>query len=301
MSSDPTAHVRDPRWTGRCERPVGRGDDTSLVVSIETKATTTGCPDCGSVATSKGRRGVSLVDCCQGLRTVMLHWLKRRWWCPAAECPKRSWTEEDRSIAAPRLALTDRAGRWATEQVGRLARASTRWPPTSGCDWHTVNDTVVAYGEALVADSDRFGTVRALGLDEVLFVRRRDLSDRQHFSTQLVDVSVASSSTSCEGRQAEAQGLAGAGEEWLSQVRFATLDLSATYKSVFDAICRTPSRWRIHSTWSSTPPSSSTSAAGGSNNETARSPRQEGRPAVPGPTAAWPRPTSAWTSGATRS
>jgi hypothetical protein len=35
-----------------------------------------------------------------------------------------------------------------------------------GCDWHTVTDTVVAYGHALVdGDPDRFGAVGALGLD----------------------------------------------------------------------------------------------------------------------------------------
>ena len=31
-----------------------------------------------------------------------------------------------------------------------------------GCDWHTVNDTVVAYGEALLeADTERIGDGRA--------------------------------------------------------------------------------------------------------------------------------------------
>ncbi len=39
------------------------------------------------------------------------------------------------------------------------------------CDWHTVNDAVVAYGEALIdADEDRIPTVRALSLDETLFM-----------------------------------------------------------------------------------------------------------------------------------
>ena len=57
-----------------------------------------------------------------------------------------------------------------------------------GCDWHTVNDTVVAYGEALLeADQDRFGEVTALGLDEVLMVRLGPFH-RQCFSTQIVDV-----------------------------------------------------------------------------------------------------------------
>lgn len=39
------------------------------------------------------------------------------------------------------------------------------------CDWHTINDTVIAYGEALVEDPDRIGDVDALGLDETLFAR----------------------------------------------------------------------------------------------------------------------------------
>jgi hypothetical protein len=41
-----------------------------------------------------------------------------------------------------------------------------------GCDWHTVNDAVVAYGHALLdADVDRIGEVHAPGLDETLFCR----------------------------------------------------------------------------------------------------------------------------------
>ena len=51
-----------------------------------------------------------------------------------------------------------------------------------------MNDTVVAYGEALLdADDERIGEVTALGLDEVLMVRLGPYH-RQHFSTQLVDV-----------------------------------------------------------------------------------------------------------------
>ena len=50
-------------------------------------------------------------------------WLKRRWLCPDPDGPTGSWTEEDRTIAAPRLAHTDRTDRWATEQVGCLDAA----------------------------------------------------------------------------------------------------------------------------------------------------------------------------------
>ena len=38
-----------------------------------------------------------------------------------------------------------------------------------GCDWHTVNDAVIAYGSVLVDDPARIGPPTALGLDEVAF------------------------------------------------------------------------------------------------------------------------------------
>jgi hypothetical protein len=84
--------------------------------------------------------------------------------------------------------LTARAARWATEQVGRYERSVNEVARSLGCDWHTVNDTVVTYGEALLeVDVDRFTTVSALGIDEVLMVRVGPYH-RQSFSTQLVDV-----------------------------------------------------------------------------------------------------------------
>jgi hypothetical protein len=85
------------------------------------------------------------------------------------------------------MAMTDRAGRWATEQVGRCARSVSEVAKELGCDWHTVNDAVLRYGEALVDDPDRFGTVSALGLDEVLFARRGSFHTKE-FATSIVDV-----------------------------------------------------------------------------------------------------------------
>jgi len=129
-------------------------------------------------------------------------WLKRRWQCLESECSTKSWTEEDRSIAAPRLALTDRAGRWVTEQVGRYGRSVNEVAIALGCDWHTVNDTVMAYGGALLTDPHRFGKVHALGLDEVLFARIGTYRTA-HFSTQLVDVERGQLLDVVEGRKAE--------------------------------------------------------------------------------------------------
>ena len=68
------------------------------------------------------------------------------------------------AVAAPRLVMTDRAGRWVTEQVGRHGRTVNEVAGELGCDWHTVNDTVIVYGTAVVDDDpDRIGFPTALG------------------------------------------------------------------------------------------------------------------------------------------
>ena len=58
--------------------------------------------------------------------------------------------------------MTDRAGRWVTEQVGRHGRTVNEIALELGCDWHTINDTVVAYGTPLIEDPARIGEPIAL-------------------------------------------------------------------------------------------------------------------------------------------
>ena len=138
------------------------------------------------LARVKDRPVVTLVDLAAFGRPTRLVWHKFRWHCAEPTCPGGSWTEDEPSIAAKRLMLSDRAGRWVTEQVGRNARTVNEIAVELGCDWHTINEPV-AYGTALVEHKDRFGTVEALGLDEVLFARIGPWH-RQEFSTQIVDV-----------------------------------------------------------------------------------------------------------------
>jgi len=106
-----------------------------------------------------------------------------------------------------------------------------------GCDWHTVNDAVIAYGEVLVDDPGRIGRVEAIGLDEVLFVRRGP-RHHQEFSTTIADVRAGQLLDVVPGRGAREPiaWLKGRGAQWLSGIVFATLDLSGTYRSVFDAV-----------------------------------------------------------------
>ncbi len=153
---------------------IDEGDvEKPLRVHVETRTTRPACVECGVTARVKDRPRVELVDLSVFGQPARLVWHKRRWCCPNPQCPVGSWTAEERRIAAPRLAMTDRAGRWVTFQVGKLARTVAEIARGLGCDWHTVNDTVIAYGTALVDDDpDRIGSVDAIGLDETLFYRK---------------------------------------------------------------------------------------------------------------------------------
>ena len=203
---------------------------------VEKPTESVGCPTCGVVAQLKGWRDVVLIDLPVFSKPTRLHWHKRRWRCADPDCTMGSWTEQDPRIAPARMAMTDRAGRWVTAQVGRCARSIAEVARDLGCDWHTVNDAVVRYGEALVDDPGRFGEVSALGLDEVLFVRRGRFHTKE-FSTSIADVRNGQLLDIVPGRsgKAAAAWIDERGETWRQRIEWATLDLSGTYKAVFDA------------------------------------------------------------------
>jgi hypothetical protein len=186
------------------------------------------------IAHVKDRPEVELVDLPVYGHPTRLIWHKRRFYCREVLCLMGSWTEEDPRIASTRLQMTDRAGRWITEQVGRCARSISEVAKELGCDWHTVNDAVLAYGEALVADPARFGSVFALGLDEVAFLREAPYY-RTQFSTSIVDVGSAQLLDIVPGRSGKepTAWLQAQGHEWLSHIHYATPDLSGPYQAVF--------------------------------------------------------------------
>ena len=212
--------------------------DGPLWIHVETRAERPVCSGCGGAVVVKERPAVELVDLPVFGRRARLVWRKHRWTCPSRACPVGSWTEEALEIAAARLALTDRAGRWVTEQVGRWGRTVNEVAVELGCDWHTVNDTVLAYGTALVDDDpDRVGTVTALGLDETLFAHVGPWR-YQLWSTSIVDVRAGRLLDIVAGRSAvePCAWLAQRGCEWLDAIEYATLDLSGSYRVVFDTM-----------------------------------------------------------------
>ena len=135
---------------------------------------------------------------------------------------------------SPRLAMSDRAGRGVTEQVGRYARSVNEIAVELGCDWHTVNDTVIAYGTALVDDTRAVRDGRGARTRRGAVRPDRHLAppgvlhpDRRRGPGQLLDVVPGRSSVE------PMVWLVKQGKPWRDQVRFATLDLSGPYRQVF--------------------------------------------------------------------
>jgi hypothetical protein len=100
----------------------------------------------------KDRDRVELVDLPAFGSPVRLVWIKRRWSCVEPLCARGSWTEERPDVAAPRCALTRRAGLRATVQVGRSARPVSQVADELGVAWHTVMAAVELYGTPLIEE-----------------------------------------------------------------------------------------------------------------------------------------------------
>ena len=185
---------------------------------------------------SKGASPVGLVDLVVFGRPVRLVWHNWRWRCPAVTCDVGSFTEVDEQSAPARSALTARAGRWATVAVGRDARPVADVAAELGCDWHTVNRAVLAWGEALLAaDTARVGAVEALGLDETLFGRCGPWRTRT-WCTSIVNVAEGQLLDSVPGRDAAGPTwwLGDQPQSWRQSIDWGVLDLSGAYRRAFD-------------------------------------------------------------------
>ncbi|WP_198303508.1 ISL3 family transposase [Cellulomonas sp. PSBB021] len=140
-------------------------DDGRLRVTVQTPWTLMGCPDCGVVAPSRGRRTRVLHDV-PGTVPVEIVWRQRRWACPDAGCPRRTFSEQVPTLVTARGSITTRAISWAIRQlraehatIGGLARQLR-------VAWWTLWRVVKPRLEDLAADESRFAGVGTLGVDE---------------------------------------------------------------------------------------------------------------------------------------
>lgn len=223
-----------------CELLVGLGDvrvlavtdHPGLVVTVETTDDQAWCRSCGVRATVKDRPSVLLGDLACFGRPATLAWRKRRWSCVAG-CG--GWTERNDAIAASRCALTRRAGLWATEQVGRLARPVSQVAAELGVAWHTVMDAVVFYGTPLVADPARIDGVEAIGVDETKWLAAKAKAPTR-WASAVVDVKEPRVLDMVEGRNATDLGtwLAARPAAWREAIKVATCDLHEPFRAAFD-------------------------------------------------------------------
>jgi transposase len=161
-----------------------RGPDVEL--AIEQRIGVILCPACHEVARVKDRPTVRYIDLPVYGSPMRLCWKKHRMRCVNRSCAKVSWMLTDHRIAAKKCLLTTRAAKWATRQIGD-GRTIKEVAGELACDWHTVNDAVTTYGQALLeADRKRLNKTSAIGLDETSFVRLA--GNRTDYATTVADV-----------------------------------------------------------------------------------------------------------------
>ncbi len=120
--------------------------------------------------------------------------------------------------------------------MGRDARPVTDVAAELGCDWHTANRAVLAWGEALLAaNTARVGTVEALGLDGTLFGRHGRWRTRD-WCTSIVDVTEGQLLDIVAGRDAAdpIRWLLAQPRSWRDNIDWGVLDLSGAYRRTFE-------------------------------------------------------------------
>jgi transposase len=175
-----------------------------------------------------------------------LCWHKRVWQCRHALCEIRSWTESS-PLIPPRSVLTERARRWAFDQVARHDRAVAAVAAALGVGWHTVMRIVVERGTPLLDDPARLTGVTAVGVDETSFLRATG-AHPTIYATGVADLTAGRPARLLDvvpGRSGVVLGrwLAGRSDGWRAGIVTASLDPFRGYASALAA--QLPSTVRV--------------------------------------------------------
>lgn len=234
VMSDPTQIVKALVGLKNIQVLAYRRSGPDVELLVEQVEVVRFCPRCGAAAQVKDRPVVRYVDLPVFGTPMTLAWRKHRLRCPHQRCPRGSWTAGDHRIAAKKCRLTTRCAKWATEQVGR-GRAVSDVAAELGCDWHTINDAVTTYGEALLAaDSKRLNLTTAIGLDETSFVKLKGHRSR-HYVTTVADVAGHQILDILPTRDFKdvARWIHDQPGSWKGKIKFGALDMSNLYAAVY--------------------------------------------------------------------
>jgi transposase len=139
--------------------------DRRLRVTVQTPWQLMGCPDCGVVALSTGRRTRVLHDV-PGAVPVEVHWRQRRWACPDPACPRGTFSEQVPALVAARGSLTTRAIAWSIAQLRSEHATVAGLARRLAVSWWTLWRAVKPRLGALAGDETRYAGVATLGVDE---------------------------------------------------------------------------------------------------------------------------------------
>jgi transposase len=206
-----------------------------LVYVVTAASAVPACPSCGAVSTRmKGRVATVPRDlACFGAAARLL-WLKRRWRCDTAACPRRSFTEAAPAVPA-RSRLTTRLRRAAGAAVADGGRTVIQAARDHGLSWPVAHAAFAAHaGRALPAELE---PVEVLGVDETRRGRVRfeldpdtgeitQVADRWHVG--FTDLSGGQGLLGqVEGRRARTvrEWLEKQPEAWRKAVRYVAIDM----------------------------------------------------------------------------
>ncbi|GGE78264.1 ISL3 family transposase [Nesterenkonia cremea] len=215
-----------------------------LQVVVESASTPMGCPDCGVIAISAGRKSVDLIDAPVYGIPARLRWRKRRWRCVDPGCARGVFTEQNLTVAAPRALLTRRCIAYGIMMMRRENLSVQGLARQMGVDWHTAWRAIGPVLAHAATDEHRFAGVTTLGVDEHIWHHVNPARRGPKELTGMVDLTRNS-----EGRvQARlldlvpgrsgtvyAEWLAAGGPEFRTGIQIAPLDPFAGYKNAIDA------------------------------------------------------------------
>jgi len=233
---------------GLYETGVATDDSGGLVVRVESPPRRGGCPACGVVASSHGRREVTFIDTpCFG-RPVRLVWRKRAWRCGDPDCEVNTFTEQHPDVAAERALLTARACWWAIRQMRREHASALGLARQLGCSWNTLWHSIRPLLKKMEDDECGFEGVERLGVDEHVWHHVSTLPPSEGGRgpkelTGMVDLTPGPDGKPrarlldlVPGRSGKAYGdwLTARGEGFRGRVKEATLDPFHGYKNAID-------------------------------------------------------------------
>ncbi len=218
-------------------------DETTVTVTVSTPWQMMGCPDCGVVSPSRGRRRRVLHDVPHGDARVRLVWRQRLWRCPEKGCPRGTFAEQVPALVAPRGSITTRAVTWAIGQLRRehatIAGLARRLAVSWWALWRAVRPEL----ERLAADESRFAGVTSLGVDEHLWHHSDRRAKGPKELTGMVDLTRDAHGrvrarlldlVPGRSKKAYADWLKERGEDFRKNVQVAALDPFGGYKSAID-------------------------------------------------------------------